>query len=629
MNSVRKPAPGSRSQSGREPGGQLPSLAVVALSLTVISTIAFLPGSFDRWTLPKVTVVAIATVLAAFVTPRGRLPRWAIATLGVMGIVFVATALMGRAPVSQLLGRWPGYEGLVSLPAYAAALWIGVRLVGPVGRTVAVRLVYRAVAWASIALFAVAALESMGLRPIPSDATRPGSLTGSGTDQGILAATIAVILLPAVIRLAVARVRNAQAILILGGCAAAVLTTVLSASRIGLAALVVAAGLVGCSELVRMRAVGTISPPHAWAMIAAVPVGTVVVAGAVPFTRHRVTSLFSAESVWSDRPLIWSKAWELAAERPLSGWGASGFVDAVPRTLDAEWFGQVDAQVTLDSPHSGYLQLLLAGGAPLAVLGIALLVVAFISIGRKWRRAVGIGTAPNPVESEFMAAAFGACTVLSIGLITSFSTPSIVVLPALMLGAALAIPPSRIASRSAAIGTMARPAVLSLWALLLAIATFGGIPLNHGVAAAREGDVATADREFESAQSMRFWDADVAQIAAQSMAEAADAGNASAAPLAIRWAERALARTPDSVLTQKALAVAYMSVGDWEQAQRELDVLVDLTPQDPQVAHRLGGVLLAQGRIDAAIAELERAAAIDPANADIQETLQFAYEAAA
>lgn len=600
----------------------------LAIQMAVTSTVVLLPGGFDRWVLPKVLVLLAAAGVGAFAPARGRLPPWVALGLAGCAAALVGTAILGDAPLSQLVGRWPRYEGLMVLPAYGIAVWLGARVLGPGHRAGGTRVLFRATAWASIALTSIAALEAAGLQPIPSDATRPGSLTGSGTDQGILAAIFMVVLAVPSLRLFRGRTRVSRALLIYAGCGAGALGVALSASRIALVAVLAGIVLVTLLESTRAaRSTGSRSATAGAVAFAAFAWGGIMLAGlAIPLTRARIVSLFDSASTWSDRPLIWTETMRLVAQRPWWGWGPSGFVDAIPAQHDADWYAHVNAQVTLDSPHSGYLQVLVAGGYPLLAGVVALCAVATVALRRRLRAANEQGGAVGAADSELIIAAVGAIAVLAVGLVTSFTTPSIVLLPALLAGASLARP--SVAQATLPHGRTLRSlgiAAVAGFLVFTVTSTIAEFPLKDAIDAASRGDVAGAQSDFESAQRLRPWDSDIAQLAAQSMAQAADAGSPNAAVLAIAWASDSLARAPDSVLTRKALAVALSSQGNLDASLSAWKALKELAPFDPQVAHRLGGVLAMKGDLSAARDELERAATLSPTDKDILATLAYVY----
>src|SRR5690606_34198939 len=110
-------------------------------------------------------------------------------------------------------------------------------------------------------------------------------------------------------------------------------------------------------------------------------------------------------------------------------------VDAIPAAHGEQWYADVGQGPILDSPHSGYWQLAMAGGVPMLLLGVGALVAALWFIGRAWARATREGAG---IDGQLMVSAGGALAVLATALITSFTTPSIVAIPALLVGGALA-----------------------------------------------------------------------------------------------------------------------------------------------------------------------------------------------
>ncbi|WP_166804835.1 hypothetical protein [Cryobacterium sp. Sr8] len=118
-------------------------------------------------------LAAIAVALASVAVSRGRLPRWFVIAAASAAALALLGVLLSAAPAAQLWGRWPRYEGLVTLPVYFGALWAGARLLGPGVPAARVRTLLRAAATAAIALGAVSVLEALGARPFATDLARP------------------------------------------------------------------------------------------------------------------------------------------------------------------------------------------------------------------------------------------------------------------------------------------------------------------------------------------------------------------------------------------------------------------------------------------------------------------------
>ncbi len=229
----------------------------------------------------------------------------------------------------QLWGRWPRYEGLVTLPVYFGAVWVGARLLGPAAPAASLRTLVRAIATAAVALGLVSLLEAVGARPIATDLARPGSLTGNATDQGVLGAIFcAMLILPVLRAWAEPRKAFAERAWLSTALLFAAATVIVSASRAGLLAAVTVLGILMVLEIVpstsrrRLHLVGLTALA-----------GMVLIGGAltVPFTRSRLlgASPLSTQSL-EGRFIFWSDAADVLAERPL-GVGVSGFLNANSR----------------------------------------------------------------------------------------------------------------------------------------------------------------------------------------------------------------------------------------------------------------------------------------------------------
>src|SRR5690606_36816038 len=82
----------------------------------------------------------------------------------------------------------------------------------------------------------------------------------------------------------------------------------------------------------------------------------------------------------------------------------------------------------------------------------------------------------------------------------------------------------------------ARTGLLGVWVVGFAVLTAAEVPLASAIKAQT---AAEAHANFETAQSLRPWDADVTSIAAHMMTARADGGDAAAVGAAVHWAERA------------------------------------------------------------------------------------------
>lgn len=587
--------------------------AIVALWVAGLASVVFLPDALNRWVLPKDLALAVACLFAALAPRSGRLPRWLLVIAAIGAVVMVFAAAGGAAPLAQLMGRWPRYEGAITLSAYFAAAWLGARLLG--GGTAPDRrsAFIRAISVAAIAVGLLSIFEAVGLRPIPSDLERPGSLLGNATNQGIAGLMFAALLFLPMVRSL--RSRTGYDGWLFGvGFALAVATTVLSASRAAIAASFVVLLVFGVGWiLTRPRA----SRWRAAALVAAAAGGFVILALIVPFTRDRVlgTSPFAVSSVL-DRFAIWNESLAVLASHPLLGVGPSGFLDAVALRQNVDGASTLAADARIDSPHNLLLQAATAGGIPLLVCAVALF-VGLVFVGVRALRSRGLA----PEHQDELVGAGLALLGFSLALLTHFTAPATTLLAAVLLGTIVAVPAGR--ERIPVIWT--RTAVVAAWVAILAVTTTAEVTLRSAVDSMSAGRYSVADEQFSLAQAARPWDADIPLIAAQEFAAASVAGQADAPPYAVRWGTASRLALPQSLSAGEALAIGQQYSGDLSGAAGTLEQLRARAPGNAQILHRLGGVRFLLGDTPKAIELLVAAAALDPNNVEIWKTLEYVY----
>ena len=535
--------------------------------VVAVAPLAVVPGGFTRFVLAKLLVVAVALCVGAFLRPQGRLPLPLVVTLVWGAVVTAVAALAGDTPVASLVGRWPRYEGLPVLGLYAAALWLGARTVGRgIARTVQVA---HALGGMSLLLCAVSVLEVLGSSPLgPSDADRPGALLGNATDQGVVAAMAALAISGALVRY-----QDSFLLLSLG---AALSTVALSGSRTAIA--VTAVGLV----VVHVRSRRRLGLPLVCAA------GLVVLALAVPSTRHRLPDLATAEA----RLTQWRLTLDLVADHPWLGVGPSRYVDAFGRYEDAEWVRFTGAATLADSPHNVVLQAAVAGGIPLVVVLVALVVM----VARAARAAASV----HP-ESWVLLAPVAAYAVSLLG---GFTAAGPTCLAAFLLGAAVAAPAPDREPRwqrlpAAAAGLAATVA--------MAAGCLADIRLADGIDQAASGTSADAVASLDAARSYQPLDGDIPMLGAQAMAARAGAGDARAVDPASELARESLDRTPGSYASLLALGVARRAGDDAEGSLDALDRLVELFPFRAEAYHQRSLTRRLLGDGDGARADADRA----------------------
>ena len=524
----------------------------LALVLLAGVPLVLLPGGLDRFTLPKLAVAACAVLASVPALRRGVLPRSVVVLLCLGAAWMLDAALASSAPIAQLLGRWPRYEGLVALPVYVGAVWAGARLLGPGVTARAVRSWVRALTAVAVLLAIVCVVEATGLRPLGGDVSRPGASLGNATDQGVSGMLLVALLLPFAVSGISRGARpslSREALPPVLGVACALAVVVTSGSRAALlGTVVVCIVLPAVSWRGAPRTAGPPRCQRAASALATLAVAGLALLGAflLPASRDRLTGQDPlAAATVTGRADLWASVVAMVAERPLLGAGPSGLVDAYPAFRSAHASGSAAPSSVLDSPHSWPLQAAAAGGLPLLVCALALCATVVVVGLRRVRQVnaqmVAGASTDQDARRLLVLGASAALAGTAAALTTHFTTVSTVVLAGVAAGALLAVPGQdpgvpdgdRHGARWIRRGATTLGAVLCLGLLLGAAAE---VPLARAVTAASTGDVAASDSWFERAQALRPWDGDVPLIAAQTFAAGAEAGHAPSARATVEWA---------------------------------------------------------------------------------------------
>jgi hypothetical protein len=559
-----------------------------ALALFALAGALFLPEALNRFVFPKLVVVAVALLLATAAPARGRLPRAAVVLLALAATSLLAAALADGTPLPALLGRPPRYEGVLVLPLYLGAAIAGGRLLGP-GRAP------DSTAWfldwlsvAALAIGALAILEAAGLRPLSSDIARPGSLLGNASDEGAWAVL-------ALGPLAMAALRAREPLHIAGGVGAAA-ALVCSGSR---------GALLGA--LVTMAVLALLAPRRAPRVaVVAIAVAVATAAFALPATRARVlgTSPLASDTV-TGRELIWRETLALVGAHPLLGVGPSGYLDAIPRFHDRRYAVQVGSANPPDSPHDWILQAAVAGGAPLALLAVALATLTLLCGARAaCRERAGGGW---PALGGMLAGLAGYATAL----LVHFTSPGTTPLAALMAGALLATPPAAPSARvPPALLRRSAAVALALLAIVLTGAAFAELPLRSATNAAAAGRVAAANDDFDSAVELRPWDSGIPVSAANAFAVLAANRVPGAAAAGARWSARALDADPRSIAALADAATVDLARARPASAASLLAHALRMDPTNADLHIQAAAAANALHQTNAAAADLREAASL-------------------
>jgi hypothetical protein len=558
---------------------------LVVLWLVAAATLAWIPGGFTRFVFAKLVVTALACLIGATLQPQGRLPRPVVVTLAAGAGLITLAALVGDTPVASLVGRWPRYEGLPVLLTYAAAAWLGARVVGR-GPARMLHLAH-ALAGMALVLFVFSLLDVAGRSPLGvSNLERSGSLLGNATDQGLVAMMSA-----AVIGALLLQHRDA---LLVSGLAGSLATVAFSGSRTALVLTVL--------SLLTLAAVR-----HRRSLPAAVGllVAMLVVALLVPATRDRLLTTATA----GGRATQWRLALDLVSDHPWLGVGPSRYVDAFGHYESAKFVRFTGPSTLADSPHQLFLQVADAGGLPL----LACFVVLLVHLIRHGRAALR----EHP-EAWGLAAAAGG---YGLALMANFTAAGPTCLAAFLAGALLAeqVPPETAAEPLWL--RVAQPVAFGALAVVFMTSCLSEVLLQEGVDAAAHGKRREARAHIDSAQRWRPLDEDVAMLGSQAMAGLTDGGVGSAAKDAQALAEESLRRTPDAYQARVALGVALIAQGDLEDARSDLDRAVHLFPRRPDAYVQRAIARYGLQDVDGALADLHAAQVIDPRSRAVKRLL--------
>lgn len=583
---------------------RLPGLCII---LMAGSLLAMQPGGLFRFVWIKVLVVVIAVLAGLFSPPGARLPLALKTALAACAVWIAVAMLLSDTPLASMAGRWPRYEGLLMLGVYLAVFAVGAKVLG--GGTGGQRrtLLGMSLAGAGMVVFAIAVLESAGLRPLGGAAdVRPGATLGNATDQGLIGVIITGVLAAQGEPDCLWQVWLRRAGLLAGAGVA-----VLSGSRAALAALL---AVVVFSAYTWMRNRSWTGPKIA-AGAALAAAGIAVGVLLAPASRDRLLSTATVDGRW----LLWDQTLGLIADHPLSGVGPSGFVDAFPAYLGAEWARTVGDSFPADSPHSWPLQALAAGGFPLLVLVGVLIAVSLLAVVRRMRES------RSAADQRYLAVVLVTVAAYGLALLTHFTSIGTTGLVAFLCGGLVGSEAGRDAFirtgtlRDFAAGKLRLVprmvgALLVIGGLAVAVsATVAEWSMGAGARAAAAGNFDQAEREFKQAWWLRSWDSDSALLAAQAFAGPATEGDQQAARYAVEWGTLARERTPQSQEAGTALALGHLYGGDVPKAKDLFDALVAESPYSTALYVHRGVAHFGLGYPAEAIADLEYAAALDPA----------------
>lgn len=554
--------------------------AIGVVALGFVLPLAASPLVTDSTFASRLVVVAIGVGLALLLPSPDRLPRPVLWTLLVGIGIFVAAALTGATPVLSLLGRYPRYEGLVTVVGYAAALVAGARLLGS-GQRRQRSLFTSAGAVAAVITAALAAVQAVFH---PDE--RVTALLGNSSLLGTWAVTIGCLL--------GWRLLDERRPLWLAGFAASLLAVLLSASRGALVAFAVAC--------VAGSLVGRWSKSRpSWWLPLALAGGLGIAAWLMPVGGRLTGSTPFADATVSGRTLLWSDSWELVTANPVFGVGPSRFVDTIGAFHTPRWAAAVGPYAPPDSPHNLVLQVLGSSGfAGLAVAAAMLAVVVVVL----WRR--------RPWDSWTTGAAL-ATLAAGVCYLFSFTDPLTTTVVLVCLGGALAEPGPQPAVRAVG-GTWAAAMLVLAGTALVAEAQFSAAVTQP----------APTTETLLAARAARPWDPDLTRRIGYAVARLAEQGAVDPAPAvpAVTDACRALVTSTECLHTLGDLQAL---AGDPAASVHTLTGALGFDPTNVDTLLKRGIAFAEAGDATAAETDFLRAAELRPSAPEPWDNLSVLY----
>jgi len=495
----------------------------------------------------RLLVLGLGLAVGMLAVSRHRLSPRMVVSLGLGAGAFTIAALAGRTPMLSLLGRYPRYEGLPMIAAYALALAVGARMLST---SLPRRTFTAALAGAACVNGFVATGQALF-----GEGDRVTGLLGNATTLGTFGLVAAIVVGWSL--------KTSPRPLSWVGLTGAAACIALSASR-GVLVGVVAS--VAVMLLLRRR--DATSPR--WQAIAGT--GLILLVGAllIPQTAARITgSSPFAESTISGRVLLWKESVRLWLSRPVTGTGPSRFVDEINPFHTPQWAAAVGPYAPPDSPHNVALQVLCATG----LLGVAALVAIAV---------MAAGDAMSARTPQLIPA-----TALAAGLVatylTSFTDPVTTTLGALVVGGAIATRHDRPVPTWVRAVSSGSVAAVTLWL---------GITLV--VAEVQYSRVLTAsapETAARAALSARPWDPDVTRRVAYTVTKLAESSQADTRYI-LGPLQHACESLPGSVECQLTLSTARDVAGDHAQALAAAESALTIDPTNVD-AHLARGIALA------------------------------------
>lgn len=610
------------------------NLLLAGVVLAVFGTpVAMLPGGYSAFGPVKLLallagVLLIAAGLTLAPEPAARAATRVLRTQAAWpGLALVALAVLATAtsahPLRSLTGAYPEYRGLLLLLASAVA-GFGSFALSRNERFARVLTRSAVIALALVCAYALA--QAFGLDPVRYGTDyivrRVRSTLGNGSSLGVFL-LMATPLAVAAARRETGTWRTAA----WATSAAGLVTLALTLSRgawfgalVALCVWLLAEGRTW--EPARRRRIIALATACA---VTAVALTTL----AVPNASSRLAALANPTSGtvgW--RLAVWPKAAQLAAQRPLLGYGPASFAAAfTPQRTAAMVGGEGDSQV-LDDPHNILLSAALGGGA---LAAIALVTLLGAAIASPWKSG-----GSSVVDLALLSAALaGGLSALSFHFMTLDTAPLMAVLIGATVGSYEPVPEREPAPRRRL--AQLTGVAIALCAALGCVAAFGLLVADRDIGVAfalpATADMARTDALFSSASRLAPWEPAVdwarMRVLSRRCSATRDPAAAAAIPAA---AQSTLTRLAGDPLATAQAAEAYLVASQvtrsedlLERARATADLAIGLDPENGNRWGIKGAVALASGDLRDAREAYERAVRYSPGDASLWNSLEYVY----